>query len=324
MADNNINRRDFLKRTAKAGIAIGAVSGGAILLHNRIETLPANESIISIKDFRISGKELPVMVVAKGSQPSKIVKTAIEGMGGMKRFISRGDIVVIKPNIAWDRIPEQAANTNPAIVAEAVRLCYEAGAKKVIVTDVSCNDPRRCFFRSGIEKGARDAGAEVILPQEYKFRKMAIKGEVIETWPVYPVIVEADKVINIPIAKHHSLSTLSLGMKNWYGLLGGNRKALHQNIHKSIADLAAFIHPTLTIVDAYRILIKNGPQGGNINDVKMMNTVIVSTDPIAADAFASTLFDKKPDEIGYIVEGHKRGLGNMNYHELQPVMISLL
>lgn len=321
MVDNKMNRRDFLKMTARAGIAVGVVSGGAFLLHNREETPSTSEFVAQVKDFRISGKGLPSMVIAKGEHPAKMVKTAIEGMGGMKRFISRGDVVVIKPNIGWDRSPEQAANTNPEVVAETVKLCYEAGAKKVIVTDVSCNDPRRCFFRSGIGKSAQGAGADVRLPQEHKFRNMAIKGEVLKVWPVYSVILEADKVINIPIAKHHNHSTLTLGMKNWYGLLGGKRKELHQNIHVSIADLANFIHPTLTIIDAYRILIKNGPQGGSIHDVKMMNTVAVSTDPVAADAFASTLFGKKPEEIGYIVEAHKRGIGNINYMELNPVII---
>ena len=152
---------------------------------------------------------------------------------------------------------------------------------------------------------------------------MAIKGDVLKVWPVYTVILEADKIINIPIAKHHNHSTLTLGMKNWYGLLGGRRKDLHQNIHMSIADLAAFIRPTLTIIDAYRILIKNGPQGGSIRDVKMMNIVAVSTDPVAVDAFATTLFDKKPEEIGYIVEAYKRGLGNINYTELQPLIINI-
>src|SRR3989338_2642453 len=217
MSDKNMNRREFLKRTAKAGIAIGAVSGGALFLHNRDTVISAGESIVKVKDFRITGDALPQMA------------------------ISRGDVVVIKPNIGWDRSPEQAANTNPEVVAETVRLCYDAGAKKVVVTDMSCNDPRRCFFRSGIGKSAKNAGADVQLPKDYKFRKMAIKGEVLKVWPVYTVILEADKIINIPIAKHHNHSTLTLGMKNWYGLLGGRRKDLHQNIHMSIADLAAFI-----------------------------------------------------------------------------------
>ena len=322
MGDNNIDRREFLKRVTNAGIAIGAVTGGAFLLHNKDEVISAGESIVKVKDFRITGDTLPQMTIAKGDSPAKIVKAAVEGMGGMKRFVSRGDVVVIKPNIGWDRAPEQAANTNPEVVAETVRLCYDAGAKKVIVTDMSCNDPRRCFFRSGIGKSAKDAGADVQLPKDYKFRKIAIKGEVLKVWPVYTVILEADKVINIPIAKHHNHSTLTLGMKNWYGLLGGRRRDLHQNIHMSIADLAGFIRPTLTIIDAYRILIKNGPQGGSIRDVKMMNTVAVSTDPVAVDAFAATLFDKKPEEIGYIVEAYKRGLGNINFTELQPLIIS--
>ena len=174
---------------------------------------------------------------------------------------------MLKPNIAWDRTPEQAANTNPDLVAEVVRQCWQAGAKRVIVTDVSCNEPRRCFQRSGIEAAARAEGAEVILPDPDHFREVDMGGVVLKNWPVFTPFLEADKVINLPIAKHHVLTGATLGMKNWYGILGGERNRLHQQIHQSLADLANFMLPTLTFMDCYRVLLRNGPTGGNPEDV---------------------------------------------------------
>ena len=186
---------------------------------------------------------------------------------GSSRFVSRQDVVVIKPNIAWDRTPEQAANTNPEVVAEVVRQCWQAGAKRVIVTDVSCNEPRRCFQRSGIQAAARAEGAEVILPDPELFREVDMGGVVLKSWPVFTPFLEADKIINLPIAKHHVLTGATLGMKNWYGILGGERNRLHQQIHQSLVDLANFMLPTLTLMDCYRILLRNGPTGGNLEDV---------------------------------------------------------
>jgi uncharacterized protein (DUF362 family) len=161
----------------------------------------------------------------------------------MKRFISRGAVVAIKPNIGWERLPVQAANTNPRVVAEVVRLVFDAGAREVVVTDASCNDPNRCFQHSGIWRAAYAQGASVILPAEHRFREMRIRGDVLEHWPVYMPMVNADKVINIPIAKHHNLSRFTGGMKNWYGILGGRRNRLHQNVNVSIADLATMCDP---------------------------------------------------------------------------------
>ena len=198
------------------------------------------------------------MAVVQGDDPAQLARRAIEELGGIRRFISRGDVVVIKPNIAWDRTAEQAANTNPQVVAEVCRLCLEAGARRVIVTDVSINDPRSCFARSGIAAAARAAGAEVILPEERLFREVDLRGRGADAWPVLEPFLSADKMINIPIAKHHSLTGATLGMKNWYGILGGPRQRLHQHIHESLVDLADFhaahadAHRCLSRADAER------------------------------------------------------------------------
>ncbi len=263
------------------------------------------------------------MVIAQGDDPRQLVRKAIEGTGGIKRFVSRGDVVVVKPNIAWDRTPEQAANTNPQVVAEMVRLCQEAGAKAVIVTDVSCNDPRRCFQRSGIADAARGEGAQVILPEERMFREVDLRGDVLTDWPVLEPFLAADKMINLPIAKHHSLTGVTLGMKNWYGILGGPRHRLHQRIHESLADLADFMRPTLTVMDAYRVLMRNGPTGGNISDTALKKTVIASTDPVALDAYtAKAIWNIEPEALTYLKLAQERGLGTVKFESLRTEILA--
>jgi uncharacterized protein (DUF362 family) len=201
----------------------------------------------------------------------------------------RGERVVIKPNIGWNRLPEQAANTNPEVVAEVVRLVAAAGASKIWVTDASVNTAEQCFARSGIEKAAKAAGATVVRPDATAFREVDVSGKLLRTADVLFPFVEADRVINVPVVKQHGLSGATMAMKNWYGMLGGQRVKLHQNIHLSIVDLASMIKPTLTIMDATRILLANGPTGGSLSDVKMMDTIAVSSDEVALDAFGASL-----------------------------------
>src|SRR5438105_2980368 len=162
-----------------------------------------------------------------------------------------------------------------------------AAAKRVVVTDASCNDPNRCFQRSGIWRATYALGADVIIPAEHRFRTMRLNGDVLDEWPVYTPLVQADKVINVPVAKHHNLAKYTGAMKNWYGSLGGRRNRLHQNIDVSVADLATFMRPTLVVVDATRVLLRNGPQGGNVDDTREMNTVIATTDQVAADSYGA-------------------------------------
>jgi uncharacterized protein (DUF362 family) len=288
-----------------------------VFLYYRNEHPRKKLSASEARNYRVDlPEDLPSMVVVTGGNPAQLTTTAVNAYGGINTFVARGDRVVLKPNVGWDRVPAQAANTNPELVQTVVELCFAAGAKEVIVTDVSCNDPRRCFKRSGIAKSAEAAGATVLLPEERKFRNYRLNGEALSVWPLYTPIVEADKIINLPIVKHHNLSRATMGMKNWYGILGGRRNQLHQNIDVSIADLATFMKPTFTILDAYRVLVSNGPQGGNLNDVELQKTVIAGTDPVAIDAYGASLLGLQADQVPYIKIGHERGLGNMNYSEL--------
>jgi uncharacterized protein (DUF362 family) len=252
------------------------------------------------------------IVVATGSSPSDITRAAIDAFGGITKFISKGDVVVIKPNMALDRTPEQAAKTKPHVVGIVVRLCIEAGAKRVKVFDRPVNDPRRCYVQSGIAAVAEAEGADVIHVDNRKFREMKINGKSLKTWPIYEEILDADKVINVPIAKHHGLAKLTMSMKNWMGVMGGKRSYIHQDIDQSLVDLSMAIKPVLTVLDAVRILTANGPQGGNLADVKQMDTVIVGTDQVAIDSYGATLFGMKGSDLGYVRLADKAGLGTMD------------
>jgi uncharacterized protein (DUF362 family) len=214
--------------------------------------------------------------------------------------------------MAFDRLPEHAANTNPEVVATVVSLCYEAGAKKVKVFDRTVNEPRRCYVQSGIAGTARAAGAIVSYVDDRKFKSMKINGIALRKWPLYTEIFEADKVINIPVAKHHGLAGLTMSMKNWMGVMGGSRNQIHQRIDQSLVDLSMAIKPTLTVLDAVRILIANGPQGGNLADVKKLNTVIVGVDQVAVDSYGATLFGMKGSDLGYVRIAAEAGFGTMD------------
>jgi len=257
------------------------------------------------------------IALVEGENPAAITKEAVNLVGGMKRFVRRGERVIIKPNIGWDRTPELAACTNPEVVRTLVEMSLEAGAKEVIVTDNSTNSPQRSFLRSGIEAAAKQAGAKVLLPNHYRLKRMALNGAWLKEWEVFTDFLEADKIINVPIAKHHSLSKLTLGMKNWLGALGGARNQLHQKLDQALVDLAAFFKPALTVMDAYRILVRNGPQGGRLSDVKLQKMVVASIDPVAVDSLAATFFDLKPEDLPYLALARDRGLGEINYERLR-------
>lgn len=321
------NRRDLLKR---AGVAGGVLLAGGLIGAWRYDAggfdVAKSTKVGQTRDFRVGAEGPADMCIARRGiseaerpTPAALVQRAMDGIGGMRRFISRGDVVVVKPNIGWDRAPVHAANTNPEVVAEIVRLVYDAGAKSVVVTDASCNEANRCFHRSGIWHAVDAVGGKVVLPKEPLFKNMRLKGEVLDDWPIFSPLVNADKVINVPVAKHHNLAVYTGAMKNWYGLLGGRRNRLHQNIDVSIADLATFMQPTLTVLDAVRVLMRNGPQGGNIADAKDLDVVVAGIDQVAVDAFGCTLIGKTPSQVPYLAMGEERGLGTTNLDALRVV-----
>jgi uncharacterized protein (DUF362 family) len=306
---------DLLRLSGVSATAVGL----ALWLESRSHRPQEIQAVDLARDLRVpADPAYPELAVAQGDDPAALVRRAVDALGGMRRFVSRGDVVLVKPNMAWDRTPAQAANTNPAVVAAVVRLSLEAGARRVIVTDVSINEPHRCFERSGIAEAARAAGATVILPGERRFRDVHLHGEILGAWPVFQPFLEADKIVNVPAAKHHSLTGVSLGIKNWYGILGGERHRLHQRIHESLADLAAFMRPTLTILDAWRVLQRNGPSGGDLADVELRRTVVAGTDPVAVDAWAAqAYFGLDERTLRYLSLAAARGLGTPRFETLR-------
>jgi uncharacterized protein (DUF362 family) len=300
-----ISRREAIVRLSSAGLAAAAVGVGVVAFRERE---PAAARLAAIRDWRTElGPGAPRVVSARGGDPAGNVRRCVTALGGIERYVQAGDRVLIKPNIGWDRLPEQAADTDPQVVAELVRLCRGAGASRVVVTDVSCNDPERCFERSGIAAAAAAAGATVIVGGG-ALVPAALSGysaglEVIEE------LIRATKVINVPVVKHHGLARATLGMKNWMGVLGRGRNRLHQGIDRAAAELAAIFHPTLTVVDATRVLFANGPQGGSLADVRSVGAVAAGDDPVLCDAWGAEVLGLDPRSLGFLAEASRRGLG---------------
>lgn len=263
----------------------------------------------------------PMIGVAKGKDYRLLVLKAVETIGGIGAFVHTGDRVVIKPNIGWDRKPEQGANTHPLVVRSLAELALDAGAAKVQVFDYTCNEKRRCYTSSGIIDELKKVGDKRIRWEHIDHRKFVpvdiVRGKSLKRWEIYKDALTADCYINVPVAKHHGLSRLSLGLKNSMGIIGGNRGKLHHNLGQELADLATVVGPKLTVIDATRLLLRNGPQGGRLADVKVADTVIASSDPVAADAYATTLFEMQPQEIASTVAAYKMGLGEMDIDKME-------
>lgn len=323
-AEPSLSRRQFL---LKAGATCAAAAGAGVWAYAFYSDDPVRrrrEKILTFRNFRAEeSKEFPALVAVRGKDVKTMAAAALGKLGGMSRFIAPGERVLIKPNVGWDRQPEQAANTNPELVGAVVRLCLEAGASLVWVTDVSINDPIRSFARSGIEDVVKRAGGKIRLAGESDFVLTDLKGQVLQVWPVSRFYHEADKVINLPVVKQHSLSGCTIAMKNWYGVLGGRRNRLHQEIDVSIADLAAAVRPTLTIADATRVLFRNGPTGGNLADVEAHDTIVAGVDEVALDTYCLQFLGLQVDDVPFLGLGQKRGLGTTDWKSLDHEEVSV-
>ena len=257
--------------------------------------------------------------VARGDDPATLTRRAVQALGGMERFVRQGQSVIVKPNICVAyHGPEYAVTTNPQVVAELVKLCREAGASSVTVMDHPFGGTAEEAYKiSQIGDAVKAAGGQMMLMSSVKFKDTAIpEGKDIKKWPIYQDALKADVIIDVPIAKHHSLTRLTLAGKNLMGLTE-NRGGLHSNLGERLVDLYTLFRPKLIVVDAYRMLMTNGPTGGDLNDVKLAKTIIASHDIVAADAYATTLFGLKPDAIAYVKAGAARGLGTMDLKSIK-------
>ncbi len=299
----SISRREFLQ--------LLAVGGFSTTFGRNLLTLTDQENIETKFD----------MTVTRGSSasPTALVQAAIAALGGIELFVKPGDDVIIKPNIvAADYSYEYAAYTNPEVVDAITELCVGAGAGRVRMMDKpSSSTCEQVYARSGIGDAVIAAGGQTEVMSDIKYRTVDIpEGLDISSWSVYGDILDADVVINVPIAKHHSLSRLTLSMKNLMGVIT-QRNKFHRKLGQRLADLASLIRPTLTIMDAVNILMARGPRGGNLSDVKQMNTIIASQDFVATGAYATTFFGLTGADIDALRLGAEMGLGTLDLDSLK-------
>jgi uncharacterized protein (DUF362 family) len=298
-------RREFLKLASSA--AAGAAVFGVGCTSTPAETLSRPSAPAP------TGGQ-PHLAVARGADAAEITKAALAALGGIERFVRSGADVIVKPNICVDyHPPEYAATTNPTVVATLVTLCLGAGARRVRVMDTPFGGtPESAYAVSGIADAVKAAGGEMEVMSPVKFVKAEIPdGRNITAWEVYRDVLEADVLIDVPIAKHHSAARLSLGSKNLLGVITKPNQ-IHRNLGQRIADLTSLIRPSLTVVDAVRILARHGPTGGSLNDVQQTDTVIASHDIVAADAYAATLFGLTGADVGYVRAAADMGLGTLD------------
>ena len=300
-----MDRREFFKKGAYAGIATGAF-------------LSFGDKLNLLANPKTVDPQLYDLVAIKGGEPESMFDKGMQSLGGMKNFVKSNQTVVIKPNIGWDTIPERAANTNPKLISQIVKHCFDAGAKDVYVFDHTCDSWSACYTNSGIEKAAKDAGAKIVSGNsESYYQAVSVeKGKRLKETTVHELILESDVFINVPILKSHGGTGLTVSMKNLMGVVW-DRKFWHRNdLHQCIADYASFRKPDLNIVDAYSVMKKNGPRGVSEADVVTLKSQIISTDMVAADAAAAKIFGKTPSEIDYIRIADEMNVGTMDLSKL--------
>jgi uncharacterized protein (DUF362 family) len=307
-----MKRREFLRKImAAASLALGLDGLGLLW---RIPGTAAASSGSSLLATGASGDY------------SHLVTDVINALGGMGRFVKPGSRVLVKPNMSWDRKPEFGANTHPLVLKRVVELCLEVGAGEVTVTDHPCNDERRCYIESGIQQAVEAIGSGRAKVKHVNSRRFVEKdlprGVALKRYDFYRDALEADTLIIVPPAKQHGSARLSLGMKNIMGLVGGRRERLHVgDLHQHIADLNTGLRAHLTVIDATRLLFANGPSGGDLRDVRVLNRVAASADPVAADSYAASLFGLKGDDIGYIHDGYQMGFGEIDLAKVKVVKV---
>lgn len=317
MAMEPLNRSEFLKLIALGGAGIAILGGPERALAALARADYGLDRAALDGDSAAARAAGKILAVAHGSSARTNVRKAIAAIGGMRLFVSSGDVVVIKPNIGHPRAPQYAVNTNPAVVATLVSLARQAGARKVIVMDNPVSsDPTTCYSVSGIGAAVRSAGGSMQVMGSSGYKKYAIPGHLLGSHPLYAAIVNADVLINVPIAKQHGSTGLTLAGKNLMGCTSNRQKMHTLGLSQSIAEVNAKLRPELTVIDAMRILVRNGPSGGSLGDVKPKNTVIACKDWVAADTYATRLFGKKPGAVPYIKAAANMGLGTMNLSSL--------
>jgi len=320
LPEDSVSRREFLVRLGVTGALIAGSGLAARKLWQPKHFVPGFEKEIGLQLRSYApevSKVLPSLAIAHGTEHEKTIRAALAALGGMERFIQKGDVVVIKPNVAFDRPPALAATTHPDALRAVAKLVLEAGAAKVIIADNPINSPTGCFLKSGLTAVTSEMNLDLLYPETNSFAPLQLDGEILKHWTFFnEPFKKATKVIGLAPCKDHNLCHASMTMKNWYGLLGGRRNQFHQHIHSIVSDFALMMKPTLVILDGMSVLMSNGPTGGRLSDVKPMNTIVAGTDMVAVDAYGySHLLERNLDELTYIHKTHDRGLGNKNWKD---------
>jgi uncharacterized protein (DUF362 family) len=260
-----------------------------------------------------AGSVIPDLAVIRGDSPDKNVRAAIAQLGGMERFVKRDAKVVVKPNVLTGRPPEYATTTNPLVMSAIIRMCLEAGAAEVTVLDYPTSSPRAAFQESGLAQAVDEAGGTLKYLSNRNFERVDIpEGVAITSWPLVTDALEAGTFINVPIGKTHGMAGLTLAMKNLMGIMGDPRGEIHIDYERKITDVNTRVKPHLVILDAYRVLMRNGPTGGNLDDVQTPKTVVAGTSQVAIDAYGATIMGWKPTDLPSLVEAAARGLGEID------------
>jgi uncharacterized protein (DUF362 family) len=327
ISTGDLTRRDFFKRVGYASaLALGAVGLGLTLLDTRGPApLEGAKALSGLGDFTAKavaagpGK----MAIVRGTERGAMFEQGLKALGGMESFIQKGDRVLIKVNAAFATPPSLGATTHPEILAAVAGQCFKAGASQVLVTDNPINNPDSCFAITGIAEAAHRTGARIIPPSAALFVPLSLPGgRLIENWPVMAgALAGVTKVIVVSPVKDHQRAVASMTLKNFYGFLGGRRNVFHQDINGIITELSQLLKPTLCVLDGTVSMITNGPTGGSLADLKETGTMIISTDPVAADAVGVELLGRTLADVPYIAMAAKAGAGQADYHLLNPVRL---
>lgn len=305
-----MKRREFLSKS----IATGLLAGAGLSLGKMDNIFAAGKN-----DKSISQMDDYDLVAVMGGEPEDMFDKAIASLGGIERYVKKNQKVVVKPNIGWDSTPELAADTNPKLVKRIVEHCIKAGAKEVIVFDFTCDNWKRCYTNSGIEKAVKDAGGKITPGNiESHYHPVTIaKGKRLKNAKEHELILGADVFINVPVLKDHGGATLSISMKNLMGIVWDRGYWHRNNLHQCIADYATYRKPTLNIVDAYRAIKKDGPKGGSANDVVLLKSLLISENMVSADAAGAKLLGIDPTSIDFIRIAAEMGVGQINLDKLK-------
>ncbi len=324
---DKIDRREFFKHTVAAGAGLYALTLAGCGKEPIEAALPQTPEVGSAPQPAAPNPN--TVTVASGADAALNTRKVVELLGGMKNFVHRGDLVVVKPNIAWNRPPDRGANTHPEVVRAVVVMCLEAGAREVKVFDRTCDNAEMTYRTSGIREAAKEAGASVVYVKDRFFKETKIPGEMLKSWPLYTEALDADVFINVPVAKTHNEAVLTLAIKNLMGIMGGERGKIHRDIHQKLADLCTRVKPHLNILDATTTMFRNGPQGLSVDDLERTDTIIAGTNAVTVDAYAARAlpFRLKTEDplevVEYLQNASRMGLGEVELDKMNIIKASV-